>query len=420
MIGNGSPNKKRINKDERGQALILIVFTIIGLIGVTALAVDGGNVYLERRRAQNAADVTALGGALARIKGIGWVNETYKIAGGNGYDNNGETNFVQVFAPPATGVYAGDIEYIQVRITSRVSTFFARAIGIPQFTVVAEAVSRTKRSEIKEILDGNAVISLAPTSDCDNERAFWVHGESTLDISGGGVFINSNHPECALYTNGNGSIRIDGGEISIVGGARIQKPQLITPFPPKTDTMPITYPPPFFMPDFGCGGKTAQVLEDGVTMTPGSYDEEIFPPEGVQFLEAGVYCIEGDFMLGGSSLEGGGVTFVMNGGRVKFSGNSYVNLSAPLTGERAGLLFYAPIENKNRMVFTSNIESEMKGTVLMPGAEIHINGGDSPIGYHSQFIGYRIESNGQSNIVIKYKDEQNYDTYTMPEIQLIK
>ncbi|RJP53341.1 MAG: hypothetical protein C4557_04785 [Anaerolineaceae bacterium] len=420
MVGNGSPNKKRINKDERGQALILIVFTIIGLIGITALAVDGGNVYLERRRAQNAADVTALGGALARIKGIGWVNETYKIAGGNGYDNNGETNFVQVFAPPATGVYAGDIEYIQVRITSRVSTFFARAIGIPQFTVAAEAVSRTKRSEIKEILDGNAVISLAPTSDCDNERAFWVHGESTLDISGGGVFINSNHPECALYTNGNGSIRIDGGEISIVGGARIQKPQLITPFPPKTDTMPITYPPPFFMPDFGCGGKTAQVLEDGVTMTPGSYDEETFPPEGVQFLEAGVYCIEGDFMLGGSSLEGGGVTFVMDGGRVKFSGNSYINLSAPLTGERAGLLFYAPIENKNRMVFTSNIESEMKGTVLMPGAEIHINGGDSPIGYHSQFIGYRIESNGQSNIVIKYKDEQNYDTYTMPEIQLIK
>lgn len=420
MVRHGSRNKKGTKKDERGQALILIVFTIIGLVGITALAVDGGNAYLERRRAQNAADITALGGALSRIKGTGWVNETFKIAKGNGYDNNGNTNFVQVFSPPATGVYAGDIEYIQVRITSHVSTFFARAIGIPQITVSAEAVSRTKKSEIKEILDGNAIISLAPTSDCNNERAFWVHGESTLDISGGGVFINSSRPECALYTNGGGSIRIDGGEISIVGGATIQKPQLITPFPPKTKSMPITYPPPFFMPEIGCGSKMAQVLEDGVTMSPGSYDEDVFPPEGVHFLEAGVYCINGDFLLGGSSLEGGGVTFKMEHGKVKWSGNSYVNLGAPLTGERAGLLFFAPIENKNRMVFTSNIESELKGTVLMPGAEIHLNGGDSPIGYHSQFIGYRIESNGQSNIVIKYKDDQNYDTYTMPEIQLIK
>ena len=39
---------------ERGQALILIVFAILGLFGVTALAIDGGNVYADRRRAQNA------------------------------------------------------------------------------------------------------------------------------------------------------------------------------------------------------------------------------------------------------------------------------------------------------------------------------------------------------------------------------
>ena len=56
----------------------------------------------------------------------------------------------------------------------------------------------------------------------------------------------------------------------------------------------------------------------------------------------------------------------------------------------------------------------------MPGAEIHLNGSDSQSGYHSQIIGYRIESNGESNIVIKYMDEQNYDTYNMPEVQLTK
>ena len=401
-------------KTEKGQALILIVFSIIGLIAITALAVDGGNAFLEKRRAQNAADASALGGALARIKGYSWVQEIHQIAATSGFDKNA----VQVFSPPVTGEYAGDVEYIQVIITNRVRTYFGSAIGIRQVTVTGEAVSRTKTPEIKEILDGSALISLAPTSDCNNERAFWVHGESTLDISGGGIFINSNNPDCALIQNGSGSIRIEGGEISVVGGANIQKPRLLTPYPPKTNGIPISYPPPFFMPKFGCGGKMAEVLEDGITMSPGSYDEDIFPPEDVQFLEPGVYCINGDFLIGGGSLEGDNVTFKMEHGRIKWSGDAYINLRAPSGGDLAGLLIYAPIENKNKMVITSDDHSSLKGTILMPGAVIHLNGGDSQDGYHSQIIGYRIESNGASNIVIKYKDEQNYDTYNMPEIQL--
>lgn len=407
-------------KTEKGQALILIVFSIIGLIGITALAVDGGNAYVEKRRAQNAADASALSGALARIKGYSWVQETYITAENNGFDNNGDTNVVQVFSPPATGEYTGNVEYIQVVITNRVPTYFGGVIGIQQVTVTGEAISRTKTPEITEILDGNAIISLAPTSDCNNERSFWVHGESTLDISGGGIFINSNNPKCALIQNGNGSIRIDGGEISVVGGANIQKPKLLTPYPPKTNGIPIPYPPPFFMPKVGCGSKIAEVLEDGITMSPGSYDEDIFPPEDVQFLESGVYCINGDFLIGGGSLEGSSVTFKMEHGRIKWSGSAYISLSAPNSGDFAGLLIYAPIENKNRMVITSDENSSLKGTILMPGAEIHLNGGSSEIGYRSQIIGYRIVSNGQSNIVIKYNDEQNYDTYNMPEIQLTK
>jgi hypothetical protein len=413
-----SPIKSK--RDERGQALILIVFAIIGLIGVTALAVDGGNAYLQQRRVQNAVDTTALGGALARIKGQSWVQKTFSIAEANGFNNDGETNIVKVFSPPESGQYAGDIEYIQVRITSSVPTYFGGVIGIQQVTVSAEAIVRTKKSEITEILNGSAVISLAPTSDCDNDKAFWVHGESTLDIIGGGIFVNSNNPSCALHTNGSGSIRIDGGEILVVGGANIQKPQLITPYPPKTNSPPIPYPPPFFMPEFGCGGKMAEISEDGLTMSPGNYDEDIFPPEGVRFLESGVYCINGDFLIGEGSLEGSSVVFKMESGMLKWSGNAFIDLSAPMSGDLAGLLIYAPIENKNRMVITSDDQSVLRGTILMPGAEIHLNGGDSQKGYHSQIIGYRIISNGQSNIVIKYDDEHNFDTYSMPEIQLIK
>ncbi len=36
---------------EKGQALILIVLAIVGLIGLTALAIDGGNAFMNRRHA---------------------------------------------------------------------------------------------------------------------------------------------------------------------------------------------------------------------------------------------------------------------------------------------------------------------------------------------------------------------------------
>jgi len=407
-------------KHERGQALILIVFAIIGLVGITALAVDGGNAFLQKRRTQNAADSTAFASALARIKGSGWISETYAIAKQNGFDNNGKTNTVQIFSPPVNGPYVKNVEYIQVIITNHFPTLFGSVIGVNELTVQAEAISRTKTPEIKEILNGNAVISLAPTSDCNSTRAFWVHGESTLDISGGGIFVNSNNPQCALITNGNGSLRLEPSqEISVVGGASIQKPKLLTPFPPLTNGIPISFPPPFFLPKIGCGTKIAQISEDGISMSPGGYGDDIFPPPGVHYLDAGVYCIGGDFILeGGNWLQGGGVVISMDEGSLRWNGGAHVDLGAPTGGEHAGLLIFAPIENKNRMVINTDDTSVLRGTILMPGANIHLNGGDSQLGYHSQIIGYTIESDGQSNIVIKYQDDQNYDTFNMPEIQL--
>ena len=57
-------------KGQRGQALIIIAFAIIGLIGMTGLAVDGGMAFSDRRHAQNAADTAAVAGALAKIDAV--------------------------------------------------------------------------------------------------------------------------------------------------------------------------------------------------------------------------------------------------------------------------------------------------------------------------------------------------------------
>ena len=403
---------------ERGQVLVLVVLGLVVLIGITALAVDGGNVLLDKREAQNAADSAALASALARIRGENFVQKAYEVAKINGYSNDGVSSSVQVFSPPISGEHVGDIEYIQVIITSNVDTYFAGVIGRNKITNKVSAISRTSTPEITELLKGYAVISLAPTGDCDNKKSFWVHGEQTLDITGGGIFINSDHPECALITQGSGSIRIrDNSQIVVVGGASIQKPEKLTPYPPKTGGVPIPYPPPFFLPQIGCK-KDAEISEDGLSMSSGRWNGK-FPPEGVTHLGQGTYCLNNDFIVeNGTSLTGTGVTIVVKKGKVQWHISSTIVLTAPKSGEFAGLLLYLPIDNHNKVQLNGNASSITKGTILAPGSTIHINGMESEEGFHSQIIGYRIDAEGISNVIIKYRDEQNYDAYNMPEIEL--
>ncbi len=421
MTGPQAERSTRGGRHPRGQALIIIVFIIIALVGVTGLAVDGGNAYVDRRKAQTAADSAALAGALARLQGAAWIDRMYQVAAENGYDNNGTSNSIQIYSPPISGTYQGDIEYIQIRITSHLRTYFAPVLGIQTTTNTVEAVARSKPSVLAPMFNGNAVVSLAPSSDCLINRSFYVTAEATLDISGGGIFVNSNNPTCALIQQAEGSLRLDGyNQIHVVGGYDVAKPKLLTPFPPvKGDVMP--YPPPIFMPKVGCGQKEATVSEDGQSISSGNWGADPFPPPGVTHLESGNYCLEGDFIMNdNSSLEGGNVLIYMRKGQLRLKGSNVVNLSGRAAGEWKGLLIYQPIENKNPMILNAEAGSGLKGTILAPGSDTRIKGNDSKFGFHSQIVGYTIYVDGDSNVVINYIDDQNYWALTMPVVQLAK
>ena len=181
--------KNRQLPSERGQAMILIVLAIVGLVGITALAVDGGMYYADRRRAQNAADSAVLAASLARLRGQNYQSVALARAQQNGYEDDGVKSSIEVNAPPVSGPYEGNSEYIQIVITSHYNTTFGSVVGIHELTNNVEAVARAKPPEYGPLMQGYAVVSLAPASDCAAQRSFWAHGESTLVISGGGIFI---------------------------------------------------------------------------------------------------------------------------------------------------------------------------------------------------------------------------------------
>lgn len=428
------------SRSESGQAIVLIVVALIAMLAVTGLVVDGGMAYADRRQAQNAADSAALAAAHAKVRGENAYGAAYEAAAQNGYDNDGAESVVEIHNPPISGPYTNNKEYIQVVITSHVDTFFAPVVNVRQLTNSVEAISRAKPSQWGPIMYGYSVISLAPTSNCLNRKAFWLHGQATLRLEGGGLFVNSKDRTCAFLQQGNGSLMLmDQSPVNIVGGASIQKIDLIkrlafsayasrgrpdwdrgTPFLPSTGASPLSYPPPFVLPKPGCGSKVATVSENGTSMTSGNWDDD-FPPDGVTDLESGIYCINGDFRVNGNhTLRGENVVLYVEHGSVHFNGGATIELSAPGSGPFKGLLLYLPIDNQKTVVLNGNSKSQIRGTILAPGSLIRITGMDSSYGFHSQIIGYRVELDGDSVLIVKYIDDQNYDAQIMPEVQLIQ
>src|SRR5260221_8627762 len=54
--------KPPIARLERGQSAVFVALLLVAMIGMLALALDGGNAFFKRRQAQNAADAGALAG----------------------------------------------------------------------------------------------------------------------------------------------------------------------------------------------------------------------------------------------------------------------------------------------------------------------------------------------------------------------
>ena len=61
---------------QRGQVIIIVALAMIGLLGMLAFVVDGGNAWAQRRATQNATDSAALAGATVMVQNLAGVSKT--------------------------------------------------------------------------------------------------------------------------------------------------------------------------------------------------------------------------------------------------------------------------------------------------------------------------------------------------------
>lgn len=194
------PNR-RGSSEERGAVLITVAISLLLLIGMAALAIDGGMAYNERRSTQSAADHAALAAAWAAC-----LNEPNPEAAGiaaaarNGYDTTDPNLDVQINE-------TGDKEYEAI-ISSTRDTEFGGAIGQDDVTVVSRAVADCT----ERVWGGGFALFADGNSPCTNME---------LDFTGGGIEVNGGiHSNGDLKLNGNNGNRSDiNGPVTVVGTA---------------------------------------------------------------------------------------------------------------------------------------------------------------------------------------------------------
>ncbi len=217
---------------ENGQVLILIGFAFAAMLGLMALAIDGGRVFADRRTAQNTADTSSFAGALviaqAPDKGDptslqpGIISEASKKAiaraVSNHYDGSDPDVDVSVNITENPLFSDGSYYYlVEVIITSRIDGMFTALVYQGQLSNTVYAIAKVK--PVQGIAYGKSLMATAP----DECNAMEFTGTVDVHIVKGGIFSNSDADQnnCpSMQRRGDGDVEVVSGRIGSVGSFR--------------------------------------------------------------------------------------------------------------------------------------------------------------------------------------------------------
>jgi hypothetical protein len=438
--------------DRRRRAVIVafVALSLIGLVGVAAIAIDGGLLYLELRKTRAGADAAAMAAACDLYKnypannGID-VGGTAKqaalgVAASNGFTNDGTSSTVVVNIPPLSGPYQGDAGYAEVIITYNVQRGFSRVFGSAPLPVVARAVSRGAW-----VSPNAGVIILDYTS----KSALNTQGNGAFTEVGGPVIVNSNNAS-AEVSSGNGTFTSP--EFDITGGVSFNGSNanlITTPVPGQvyTGTHPTPDPLAYLMPPdpttLPAGTITKVSLGGGgtqYTLTPGVYTNlpNFTSGDVVILQQASANAGGGIFYINGGGFKSTGATITMdpatsggvmlynapassaNSEKIQITGNSSgsVNLAPLSSGPYTGMSIWQDRNSSVPVQVDGNGYFQVTGTFYAAGAPLSISGnGTSSTGYYldasgnqvfgvsqigSQYVSHDLSLTGNGNININY------------------
>ncbi len=146
---------------ERGQVIVLIALLVVILLGFTALAIDGGGLFLLQRDAQNAADSAALAGAYSRCTGGNVRTAAEERAELDGFSAaGGDTVTVNCSGGTCLDVADEGSQYVEVIINAEKPSYFAHLIFSGPLEVTVRSLGECLKTFDPDA--ARAIVSLAP------------------------------------------------------------------------------------------------------------------------------------------------------------------------------------------------------------------------------------------------------------------
>jgi hypothetical protein len=443
---------------ERGQSVVILALALVGLLGFTALAIDGGMAFNERRLAQSSADAASLAGARAAstwLESAGYVYDTnltscgggtpaeiitamsiaetaaINRAGTNNYtidDDLSDNNGVRAtYGCEDHGSYADKYIDVTTTVTREVTSAVVQLFLPGGMTNTVESVVRLRPRTA--FYYGNALVGLKET--CDNEPGnkggVTFGGSNDTVITGGAVYSNA----CLVR---NGIAPITAPSFGYRSGP-----------PPSPDTVPPAElstgdpMPRFDVPEPDCYGpgmvdnpaRGKDTDDHDVTIYyPGRYTStislngnyDIARDKGTKIrLEPGLYCLGDGIKINGGFIEGDGVTLYITGGTFETSGGAEIHLTAPTDQNQTmnsivDLLIYMPESHVGTATLTGNAGSYYIGTVYVPSGTCNIAGTTDGIhDFNSQIVCGTVKITGNATIAVRYN--KNNTLLSVPDVE---
>ncbi|HEX2981594.1 MAG TPA: pilus assembly protein TadG-related protein [Anaerolineaceae bacterium] len=419
------------HKKERGQVLVLMVVAMVALLGFTALAIDGGMVYSERRNDQNAADTASLaaaGAAGRALENNHIYYETFKCdatvnpaksaaltAGQTSASSNLftlDTDLTDNHGVEVTchivdlGAYKDKYLEIKTMITTETETAFAHLLfgGDLKSTVTSVATVRPRATETF----GYAIVSTS--SECDQHSGIEFDGSGLITVRGAGIFSNS-----CLTRNGDAHFTLEETDEDIMYRDSYDPHGHSGYVGPEEPVHASASLPPINIPTPSCAGLDDQGDHlGGGSISPGIYDRIRVTNNEDLVLSPGLYCIDGGVIATGGTITGHDVTLYLRGGDFDIAGGVRVTLDSPQlepapNGAIKGLLIYLADGNTGEVALRGSSDSSYLGTVYAPDGQIDVGGNGSSIEEIScNLIGHGVKLHGNITLDIRFSTPQNW------------
>jgi Flp pilus assembly protein TadG len=403
---------------EGGQAIVLLAISMMAMLFVVGLAVDGGQLFVAKRTMQEASDAAAFAGAVVLYQGgtqAQAIAAATADAARNGFTNG--ANVVVTVSPatgPTSGAYLNNPKYVEVTIVEQVKTTL----------VPAEAAFNPVRARgvagADPIHSPFAVVALKAAGPCISMGGT---GNITVDTSGSyGGMVQANCTGTSISFGGSGRITDADGTRTVgtasSGGvlpansltqSASKQPDPFALFPKPTTAGLPTFGPGFNVPASACNVLTP--------LTPGIYTGGITNSNNCN-----VYLGNGPFILKGGGFSqnssSGNITTVPLGAMIFNTNSNYpaaggtcgsiqaqsgggFDIYAMTLGTYAGMALYQDAACAAQMIaIQSNGSYDIHGTLYAPTAVLDLQS-QSSMTMHAQIVvsSINFQSSGNLNVI---------------------